>query len=340
MKPFDRPVYGFNFLWMFQSRGRPAGSPPPEPDLRALDWIAARGFTFVRLPLDYRFWVKNFRYDESDGAVLERLDGMVAAVIERGLHCSLNLHRAPGYCINGNEEERHNLWLDEPAQDAFSAQWAAFARRYAPYPGAQLSFDLVNEPPAVGQYGLTRENHAAVIRRAAAAIREITPDRPIVIDGLSGGNEPMPELADLGAVMSTRGYRPMDLTHYRAGWCAETRGHAPMGYPGTDTSGRPWSRSTLAASYASWLELAHFGVRVHVGEMGCYDYLDNSSALAWFRDVFAVFREFGWGWALWNFEGSFGLVGHRRPGARFENVGGYRVDIELLNLMDEYRIRG
>jgi hypothetical protein len=337
MSVFDRPVYGFNFLWMFQSAGRAAGAPLPGPDERALDWLAKRGFRFVRLPLDYRFWIKDFRYGEADERVLERIDAMAAAVVSRGLHCSLNLHRAPGYCINGNAEEKHNLWLDGVAQDAFAAQWASFARRYAGYPPDSLSFDLVNEPPAVGQYGLTRANHAAVVRRAAAAIRAVSPDRPIVVDGLAGGNEPLPELADLGAVQSVRGYRPMDLTHYRADWCAETRGRPAMAYPGSDADGRPWDKAALAAGYAPWRELAAAGVRVHAGEMGCYDLVDNAVALAWFRDIFAVFREARWGWALWNFEGNFGLAGHRRPGARFEAVDGYAVDRELLDIMDEFR---
>jgi endoglucanase len=40
-----------------------------------------------------------------------------------------------------------------------------------------------------------------------------------------------------------------------------------------------------------------------------------------------------WGFALWNFEGPFGIVAHGRPGARFERRGDYLVDIDLLELL-------
>jgi endoglucanase len=96
----------------------------------------------------------------------------------------------PGYCINGNHLERHNLWTDAVVQDAFVFLWEAFARRYRDISSADLSFDLINEPPAVGQYEMTRENHAALIRRTAAAIRAIDPGREIVIDGLGEGTWP------------------------------------------------------------------------------------------------------------------------------------------------------
>ncbi len=37
--------------------------------------------------------------------------------------------------------------------------------------------------------------------------------------------------------------------------------------------------------------------------------------------------------ALWEFEGDFGVVGHRRPGAVLEGRDGFRVDVRLLDLL-------
>src|SRR5690606_3595516 len=135
------------------------------------------------------------------------VDECVQAVVSRGMHCSLNIHRAPGYCINGNDLEKHNLWQDGIAQDAFCGQWTRFASRYAHIGPDVLSFDLLNEPPNIGQYGMTRDIHEALMRRVIAAIRAISPGRPITLDGLGGGNIAMPELADLAGqnvMMSTR----------------------------------------------------------------------------------------------------------------------------------------
>jgi endoglucanase len=135
---------------------------------------------------------------------------------QRGLHLSLNLYPAPGYIITGWETEPHNLW----ARDAFVATWQRFARRYAGVSSAALSFDLVNEPPALGLRGFTWAAHEGVIRPTVAAIQAITPQRPLVIDGLDGGNLAMPELADLSSsgsmTQSVRGYQPMSVSHYQA----------------------------------------------------------------------------------------------------------------------------
>lgn len=245
--------YGFNMLWMFTLGDR--NDVLPEDivvDERELDFIAKMGCTFVRIPTDYRFWVQNFEYDKQNEAILKRIDFCIKAVISRGMHCSLNVHRAPGYCINGAELEKHNLWKDSIAQDAFVAQWETFTRRYVEYSSQFLSFDLLNEPPNIGQYGMTRAIHENIMRRTVRAIRAITPERPIILDGLCGGNEAMPELADLGVIHSTRGYQPMAVTHYKAAWCSDTKGISRPVYPGTEWDGKIWNRDTILAHYASW----------------------------------------------------------------------------------------
>jgi endoglucanase len=41
----------------------------------------------------------------------------------------------------------------------------------------------------------------------------------------------------------------------------------------------------------------------------------NDIALRWFADLFGLYKELGWGYALWNFAGDVGIVEHGRPGA-------------------------
>ncbi len=324
------PHYGFNFLWMYIWN---PGQQPEAPDERALDFMAHHGFNFVRVPTDYRFWTSDFDYFHPNEAVFAYFDRYLEACQARGFHFSLNLHRAPGYCINRNDLERHNLWLDPLAQDAFVFLWETFARRYRGVHSAGLSFDLLNEPPSVGQYGMTRAGHAALIRRTVAAIRAIDPAREIVIDGLGGGHLALPELADLGVVQSGRGYQPMPVSHHQAAWWS---GHAeapePL-YPGQVWEGVTWDRATLRAFYQPWRDVEAAGARVHIGECGCYNRTPNDIALRWFADLFGLYKEFGWGFALWNFAGDFGVVEHGRPGARYEELHGYKVDRALLELL-------
>ena len=326
--------YGFNFQWMLVGDGER----PRPADERALDFIALHGLNFVRIPTNYRVWTTGFDYLHPDESVFESLDGHLEACRSRGIHLSLNLHRAPGYCITRSDLEKHNLWRDAEAQDAFVFLWAGFARRYRGVAAADLSFDLVNEPPAIGLNGFSRENHAALIRRTVAAVRAIDPDRPIVIDGLDGGNLAMPELTGLGLTHSGRGYAPYPVSHWGAEWWDGWRlGDAPR-YPGVLYEGRRWGKDDLRAFYDPWREIQAAGTPVHIGEFGCYNRTPNADALRWFADLFALFHEFGWGYAMWNFEGPFGIVGHGRAGARIEDRGGYAVDVDLLDLMLTSRV--
>ncbi len=324
------PYYGFNFLWMYSAH---PGAVPERPDERALDFCAARGFNFVRIPTSYWFWTQNFDYDHPDENILAMFDDYLKAINQRGMHMSLNVHRAPGYCINGPELERDNLWVDKIAQDAFVSTWVRFAERYKGVPSDQLSFDLLNEPPNVGERGFTRDIHEALMRRTVGAIRRVDPNRMIVLDGLGGGHLPMPELADLGVVHSGRGYQPMPVSHYEAGWWSGSKGLSAPVYPGTVWDGKVWNLDQLREFYEPWREVQRAGVRVHIGEFGCYNHTPNDVALRWFKDLFTVYREFGWGYALWNFEGAFGVVNHGRSGTVYENIDGYQVDRELLELL-------
>ncbi|GAA1815251.1 hypothetical protein GCM10009682_40420 [Luedemannella flava] len=97
--------------------------------------------------------------------------------------------------------------------------------------------------------------------------------------------------------------------------------------------GRWWDFQGLREFCTPWREVAARGVSVHIGEFGCFAATSDDVAVRWFADLLAAFREFRWGWALWEFEGPFGVVGHGREGAHFEPHDGYLVDRRLLDLL-------
>jgi hypothetical protein len=103
-------------------------------------------------------------------------------------------------------------------------------------------------------------------------------------------------------------------------------------YP-CEYNGTWWNRDSLYEFYGPWREVQAAGRPIHIGEFGCYRYTDNQVALAWFRDLFDIFREANWGYSLWEFEGSFGIAGHGRPGSKYETIEGFEIDRDLLDLM-------
>jgi aryl-phospho-beta-D-glucosidase BglC (GH1 family) len=129
-----------------------------------------------------------------------------------GLHVSLNLHRAPGFCVNAGFNEPYNLWEDDAAQEAFYFHWGMWAKRFAGKTPDQISFDLVNEPctredmndqfskrgPVPGQ--LYRE----VAKKSLETIRMYNPKHRVVADGNDVGGKVIPEIFDLEIGQSCR----------------------------------------------------------------------------------------------------------------------------------------
>lgn len=329
------PYYGFNFLWMY-AKGQWTPE-PQEANTDELDFLADEGFNFVRIPTDYHYWTHDYDYFSPDERIISYFDRYIEACNSRGLHVSLNIHRAPGYCINWPEREKHNLWRDKEAQEGFAFIWQYLAKRYKGISSDKLSFDLVNEPADIPPtHPCTRDDHEKVIRQTVAAIRAVDPDRQIVIDGFDGGGSALPELADLGAhnvIHSGRGYEPFMLTHYQAEW---VRGNIKWEVP--DYPGGEECRQKLRDYYKPWRDVQAKGVPVHIGEFGCYNKLPNDLVLRWFEDVLSVFKEFGWGYSLWNFRGSFGIVEHGRPGTVYEDYRGMKVDRKMLDIFKANRI--
>ena len=115
---------GFNLLDFFSPNPIPPRRPTTEEHLK---WMQDWGFDFIRLPMAYPTYLKfdrsrNITPDEVyqiDEQRVDQIDQLVHLAHKYGMHVSLNLHRAPGYCINAGFHEPYNLWNDEAAQKAF-----------------------------------------------------------------------------------------------------------------------------------------------------------------------------------------------------------------------------
>ena len=77
-----------------------------------------------------------------------------------------------------------------------------------------------------------------------------------------------------------------------------------------------------------------------VGEWGCWNRTPHRVALLWMRDMLSLWQAAGWGWALWCFRGSFGILDSGRADVRYERWKGHWLDREMLELLLEFRIKG
>ncbi|MCL5995733.1 MAG: cellulase family glycosylhydrolase [Chloroflexi bacterium] len=320
---------GFNLLEFFTIK---SSGDVQEDDFR---WMADWGFNFVRLPMCYTLWIEDDHPRKTHEPMLRKVDRAVELGRRYGIHVCLNFHRAPGFSVNPERTEPYNLWQDQAALDDFCFHWRLFAGRYRGIPTEQLSFNLVNEPIAPRPDIMTREDHERVMRTTVAAIREIDPIRLIILDGLSWGNWPCPELANLGVAQSCRAYLPMGISHYKASWVNGETYPQPQ-WPGGWNNGEYWNRDRLAAHYQQWADLAAQGVGVHCGEGGAFIHTPHDIVLRWLRDVLAILRSYNIGYALWNLRGGFGILDSDRADVTYEDWHGHKLDRQLLNLLQAF----
>ena len=179
-------------------------------------WMKEWGFNFVRMPLDYRCWVKDRKSENReiiDEAGLKPLDEGIAFARKHGIVAMICLHRIPGeYCVPRADPEPGNIYTDADCLRAAVLHWEMLARRYKHIPREELFFNLINEPSS--QLG-TMEQYEHVCRVLIAAIRKIDPKRFIVADGWAGGNIPVPGLYGIpGVGQAGRGYAPGEFSHF------------------------------------------------------------------------------------------------------------------------------
>ena len=202
---------GFNIV----TRIYKDANPFREDDFRLIRHL---GFNFARVTLNYRHWIKDGDWNAIDDAKLAEVDRAVEYGRRHGVHVQLCFHRAPGWCVASWPVEKANLFRSEEALRACEKHWRHFAERYRDVPPEVLSFNLMNEPGSC-----TEEQYANVAKRLVAAIREVSPDRFVVSDGLGGARRPCAALFGIpGVGQATRGYQPTDVSLYKASWGALT----------------------------------------------------------------------------------------------------------------------
>ncbi len=337
---------GFNLLDFFSPNPNRERGGTTEEDFK---WMSDWGFDFVRIPMAYPSYLefdrsRDIQPDEVYSIheeALERVDQLIYMAHKYNLHASINLHRAPGYCINAGFHEPYNLWKDQEAQDAFYWHWNMWAKRYKNISREKISFDLLNEPAMIDDMNnqhadktiVPGEIYAKVAEKAANAIWKENPNHLVIADGNEVGSKVIPEIAHLPIAQSCRGYYPGIISHYKAPWAMkDIENVPPLQYPG-QVGDEYLSREMLEKFYEPWIKLARSGTGVHCGECGAYNKTPHDIFLAWFGDVVDILTSNGIGFALWNFRGSFGIMDSGREDVDYKDWHGHKLDQKLLDLI-------
>ena len=301
-----------------------------------LDWIAAWGFNFVRLPMDYRllFQRGDVRFGRNE-AILERV---VEGSRERGIHLNLAFHTAPGYSIHhlvpGREHHfgrSNTLFHDVRLQHLFADMWSLLARTYSGIPAADLSFNLVNEPCARRIDGEFLEGVRKVTELCSRRIWEQSPERKIVVDlvlNITKWNPPR----DPRYIYAIRGYDPLSFTCRGCPWVdlPITMDEYPF-----ESADIRYTRRHLEADYECML--AQFdGLPLHCSEMGVFNRNESREVRRWYQDVLTLLTSRRIGFALWNLTGPFGVLDNGIPGAKTKAWHGHRLDTGLLDLLRSF----
>jgi endoglucanase len=252
-----------------------------------------------------------------------RLDKAVDTMLADGLAVTIDLHPEDSY--------KQRLRTGDEGVDRMTMLWRRLAGHFATRDPERVFFEIMNEPEVNDPY-----RWAGIQARVAAAIREVAPKNTIIATGPNYSDIvdllTQHPLSDGNVIYNFHFYDPHEFTHQGAGWgvgwWSYTHG---IPYPPTESSMAELVKEVpdAASRYdleRYWLdhwdahrirllidEVADWGKTNHVplvcNEFGAFrEHMDTVSRNAWIHDVRTALEADGIGWAMWDYQGNFGVV--------------------------------
>jgi endoglucanase len=262
--------------------------------------LATRHFQTVRLPVRWSNHAAPTADARIDEAFARRVDGVVDALLARGVRVILNVHhymQLTGGPLHPGE------FAVEPAvlEERLVNLWRQIAWRHRDRP-PQLLFELLNEPHGT----LEGERWNRLAARLLAAVRASNPTRVVLI-GPGDWSHPraLPALRlpqDAYLIVAIHSYDPFEFTHQGVTW-------RPNPFPtGTRCCDEAQRAQVVQALDAAMRWNRANGVPVHLGEFGAYRAGDLASRAAYARLVRDEAERRGIGWAWWEWASDFSGV--------------------------------
>ncbi len=296
--------------------------------------IKSMGFDYVRLSVNPQPLFLPNRPMELRAEYLGYLDDAVKMILDHGLAVVIDIHPEGDF--------KAKLASSDDSVQQFADFWRALARHYSStlWDADRVFFEILNEPEMVDRY-----RWEGVQNKLVAAIREGAPENTIIAAGARWSDDDdlvfMEPLRDANVIYNFHFYEPHVFTHQGATWSSYyfewVKG---LHYPSSPESAAAtaasvpdaldrlyvirygydhWDAARIEAEIAQAADWARRNkVPLECNEFGVYRAYSNAQdRAAWLRDVRAALEKYGIGWAMWDYDGGFGVVnrvnGHPVP---------------------------
>ena len=251
--------------------------------------VSRAGFDFVRLPVRWSAYAEESEPYQIDGRLFERVDRVLEDAERCGLTVIVNVHHY------------HEIQRAPHAHAArLAALWRQISDRYVGR-GESLFFELLNEPHGA----LTAPLWNDLLRLSLGAVREISPDRAVIVGPVSANDAAALSRLSLPQddclIATIHYYAPFEFTHQGARWI-----------DGADRWLRTqWGDGADRAAVTRDLSQAAVWAREHdlpllIGEFGTHDQADLGSRRSWTAFVRSQAERLGLAWCYWDFGTDFG----------------------------------
>ncbi|HLJ76601.1 MAG TPA: glycoside hydrolase family 5 protein [Acidobacteriaceae bacterium] len=284
--------------------------------------IEQMGFDHCRLSIDAGPLVA-WLYAGHETPFMQELDKAVRTMLDHHLSVIIDIHPTSEY--------KAELFQGSTGVARFTSLWRALAAHFAPIDPEHIFFEIMNEPEQNDPY-----RWQGIEATVVDAIRKAAPQNTIIAAGAHwsglGDLLSLEPLSDPNVIYTFHDYEPFPFTHQGATWTStEVRPERAIPYPSTpeniapkldeepnlsgqfflDTYGQDkWDAQRVENTIefaARWSQLHH--VPVYCGEFGVFrPFSPPADRAHWIHDMRVALERNHIGWAMWDYQGGFGVV--------------------------------
>jgi endoglucanase len=320
----ERLRHGVNLsMWYAQTTDFSAARMDGYVTAADMQLIRKLGFDHVRLSIDPAPLIAEAQSGALRPEAMARLDKTVKALTGAGLNVVLDIHP--------EEAWKATLFHGEDGPERFYAFWGSFAAHFASTDPERVFFEVLNEPTLEDLY-----RWEGIQARTVERIRSVAPRHTVIATAsMYSSIETLLALEpvrDENVIYTFHDYDPMWFTHQGANWGTQgwvfLRG---VPYPSTPENVQGamgqepdervrfaverygwdrWNAARIGAEVAAMAEWGEKrGVPLYCGEFGVYRaYAPAAARAEWISDMRTALESKHMGWAMWDYEASFGLV--------------------------------